>query len=189
MERSMEKTEILASQEKEPLPSKIYIANRILERVDKFTYFGFALSCQGEVDISNKTAKYTKPIGIINNVLQLSVVQRHLVASLQNFSSILWYGREVWTIRKHINRITASKMKFMQRSVGCTKWDLRRNGDILDKLKIKQMRLYSELSEAIEGIHEDQQTNCILSDKRTKISLMASEEVGEKCETITGYWP
>jgi len=55
--------------------SKICIDKRILKTVNKFTYLNYTLSCQGEVDISNKTAKYTKTIGVINNVLKPSLVQ------------------------------------------------------------------------------------------------------------------
>jgi hypothetical protein len=60
MEISTEKTKILAFQGKEPIPRKICIDNRMLERVNKFTYLGCTMSYQGEVDTSNKTAKYTK---------------------------------------------------------------------------------------------------------------------------------
>jgi len=35
-------------------------------------YLGYILSYQVEVDISNKIAKYTTPMAVINNVLKIS---------------------------------------------------------------------------------------------------------------------
>jgi len=37
----------------------------------------------------------------------------------------------------NVNRITAYNMKFMRRTAGYTKWNHKRNEDILDILKIK----------------------------------------------------
>jgi hypothetical protein len=65
MKMSTEKAKILAFQGKEPIPSRVCVDNRILERVNKFTYLDYTLSYQREVDISNKTAKYTKAMGVI----------------------------------------------------------------------------------------------------------------------------
>jgi hypothetical protein len=51
---------------------------------------------------------------------------------------ILCYRREEWTIKKQdINKITACEIKFMQRTVGATKLDQKRNENILDKIKSK----------------------------------------------------
>jgi len=44
--------------------------------------------------------------------------------------------------KKDINKITACKMKFMKRTSDHTKWDHKRNENILDKLKIKPMTNY-----------------------------------------------
>jgi len=49
--------------------------NRILGKVNKFTYLGYTLSYQGEVDIGNKTAKYRTTVGE-NDILKPSPVQR-----------------------------------------------------------------------------------------------------------------
>ena len=47
------------------------------------------------------------------------------------------YGSEAWTLcRSDETRITACEMKFMCRTAGCTKWDLRKNVDILEELKM-----------------------------------------------------
>jgi hypothetical protein len=52
--------------------------NRILERVNTFTYLGYTMSYQGKGELLNKTAKYTKAMGIINNIQRISLEQRHV---------------------------------------------------------------------------------------------------------------
>jgi hypothetical protein len=48
---------------------------------------------------------------------------------------MLCYGSEGWTIRKSDeSRITACEMKFMRRTAGYTKWDLKRNEEVLKEL-------------------------------------------------------
>jgi hypothetical protein len=95
MEITTAQTGIVAFQVKEPIPNEVCTDNRILERVNKFIYFSYSLSCQGEVDISNKISKYTKTMGVIN-ILKPSLVQTHaqlfLYRSLAQL--ILWYGSE-----------------------------------------------------------------------------------------------
>jgi hypothetical protein len=76
MGMSTRKIKILAFQRKEPIQDNVCIDNGILGRVNKVTYFGYMLSSQ-EVDISNKIAKYTKAMGVINNVLEPSLGHRH----------------------------------------------------------------------------------------------------------------
>jgi transposase len=51
--------------------------------VNKLIYLGYTLSYQGEKDITNKDAKYTKTMGVINNVLKPSLVTKtHLHKTL-----------------------------------------------------------------------------------------------------------
>jgi hypothetical protein len=138
-------TKILALQGKESIPNKVYVHNRILEKVNKFTYLGYTLSYEGQVDISNKTAKYTKTTGIKNNVLKPCLVWRHTWVCLYRVLAwpTLCYGSKAWTIRKEdSNGIIACEMKFIQRTAGFTKWDHRRTEEILNKLKIKSMTVY-----------------------------------------------
>jgi hypothetical protein len=66
-----------------------------------------SLSYQGEVDISNKIAKYTKTLGVIDNVLKPSLAQRHAQLCLYRApaQSILCSGSKVSTIkRQDINK-------------------------------------------------------------------------------------
>jgi hypothetical protein len=51
---------------------------------------------------------------------------------------MLCYGSEAWTIRKSDESgITACEMKFMRRTAGYTKWDLKRNEEVLKEIKME----------------------------------------------------
>jgi hypothetical protein len=50
---------------------------------------------------------------------------------------------EAWTIQKSDeSRITACEMKFMRRTAGYTKWDLKRNEEVLKELKVEPILDY-----------------------------------------------
>jgi hypothetical protein len=68
-EISIQKSKVMAFQGKEPVLSKICLNNKMIERMN-FTYLGYKLSFQGEVDLPQNITKYTKPKGIINEVLK-----------------------------------------------------------------------------------------------------------------------
>jgi hypothetical protein len=78
--------------------------------------------------------------------------------------------------------------------VDYTKWDYKINEGNLDKLKTKPVTLCSELSEEMEGTHEQNEyknnpeTDFMLSVKRTKINQMSNEEMGGKYKTITCHF-
>jgi hypothetical protein len=56
---------------------------------------------------------------------------------------MLCYGSESWTIRKSDeSRITACEMKFMRRTAGYTKWDLKRNEEVLKELAVEPILDY-----------------------------------------------
>jgi hypothetical protein len=57
MEISTEKTKIMAFCGKEPVPSKICLNNKILERANEFNYLGYKLSFVGELDLRGKKIK------------------------------------------------------------------------------------------------------------------------------------
>jgi hypothetical protein len=100
MEISTEKTKIMAFCGKEPVPSKICLNNKILERVNKFNYLGYKLSFVGELDLPGKISKDSKNMGIINNVLKPSLVQKHTRMRVYKtlVHPLLCYGSEAWTI-------------------------------------------------------------------------------------------
>jgi hypothetical protein len=91
----------------------------------------------GELDLQGKISKYSKSMGIINNVLKSSLVQKHTRICIYKTLAppMLFCGSEAWTIRKSDeSRITACEMKFMRRTAGYTKWDLKRNEEVLKEL-------------------------------------------------------
>jgi hypothetical protein len=95
---------------KEPVPSKICLNNKILERVNEFHYLGHKLSFMGELHLPGKISKYSKTMGIINNVLKPPLVQKHTRIRIYKTSArpVLCYGSEPWAIRKsNESRITA----------------------------------------------------------------------------------
>jgi hypothetical protein len=87
---------------KEPVPSKICLNNKILERVNKFNYLGYKLSFVGELNLPGKISKYSKTMGFINNVLKPSLVQKHTRMRIYKTLArpMLCYESEAWTIRK-----------------------------------------------------------------------------------------
>lgn len=142
---STTKTKVMAFHGKEPIRSKICINDKILERVNEFTYLGFQLSFLPHLDISQKIFKFNKSVGIINNIMNPSLVQKHTRTRLYKTLArpVLCYGSEAWTLRKcDENRITASEMKFMRRTAGYTKWDHQRNEDILQELGLEPILQY-----------------------------------------------
>jgi hypothetical protein len=75
MEISIQKSKVMAFCVKEPVPSKICLNNKMVERTNDFTYLGHKLPFQGETDLPQKITKHTKTMGIINVVLKPILVQ------------------------------------------------------------------------------------------------------------------
>jgi len=76
--------------------------NKMIERTNNFTYLGYKLSFQGEVDLPQEITTYTKTMGIINEVLKPTLMQKHTRIRLYKTLARpgLCYGSEAWTIRK-----------------------------------------------------------------------------------------
>ncbi|KAJ4437062.1 hypothetical protein ANN_17197 [Periplaneta americana] len=56
---------------------------------------------------------------------------------------VLCYGSEAWAIRtKDESRLTACEMRFMRRTAGYTKWDRKKNEDILQELNVSSILDY-----------------------------------------------
>ena len=139
MEISTEKTKIMAFCGKYPAPSKICVNNKLLERLNIITYLGYKLSFLENLDISEKILKFNKSMGVINRVLKPSLVQKATRVRLYKIMArpILCYGSEAWTLRKRDeSRLTACEMRFMRRTAGYTKWDHKKNEDVLQELNI-----------------------------------------------------
>ena len=81
-------------------------------------------------------------MGVINKIMKPSLVQRHTRIRLYITLArpVLCYGSEAWTMRnKDIHRITASMMKFMRATAGYTRWDHKRNKDVLRELQLESV--------------------------------------------------
>ncbi|KAJ4434647.1 hypothetical protein ANN_23211 [Periplaneta americana] len=67
-------------------------------------------------------------------------VQRHTRIRLYKtlVRPVLRYGSEAWILRKKDeSRITANEMKFMRYTAGYTKWDHKRNEDVMEELQLE----------------------------------------------------
>jgi hypothetical protein len=156
----------------------------MIERTNDFTYFGYTLSFQGETDLPQKITKYTTTIGIINAVLNPTSVQKHpRIRQYKTLAQpVLCYGSKVWTIRKgDSNRLTACKMKFTRRTLDYTKWDHKRNEDILTELKIEPMidyiKHYQESWRShVNRMNAERFLKAILRYQDIKINRVSNEE-------------
>jgi hypothetical protein len=52
---------------------------------------------------------------------------------------VLSYGSEAWTVRTDERRLISAEMRFLRRTAGYTRWDHKRNEDILTELQISQI--------------------------------------------------
>ncbi|KAJ4450125.1 hypothetical protein ANN_01532 [Periplaneta americana] len=69
-----------------------------------------------------------------------SLVQRHTRIGLYKTLAqpVLSYGSEAWTVKnKDVSRITASQMRFMRATAGYTRWDHKKNEDLMQELQIE----------------------------------------------------
>jgi len=142
---SLEMLKVMAFWGKEPVPSKICLNNKIIERTNKFTCLGYKISLQEEADLPQKITKCTRTMGIINEVLKPTLVQKctHICLYKTLAWPVLCYGSEAWTIRKgDSSRLTACELKFMRRTAGYMKWDYKKNEDILMELKTESITEY-----------------------------------------------
>ena len=67
---SVQKTKSMAFKGRDPVRTKIVIDNKIIEKVNSFSYLGSMISYEKELVIDNKPHNYLKITGIINNVFR-----------------------------------------------------------------------------------------------------------------------
>jgi hypothetical protein len=104
--------------------SNTVINNKITEQVNTFNYLGCILSYEQENDVSNKLPKFLQIIGIINQVLKPSKVQKQTRLRIYNTLAIttLLHSSETWTLKElDKSRITAAEMKFLRKTAQYTK--------------------------------------------------------------------
>ena len=86
--------------EKDPAPSKMCLNNKMLARVNSFSYLGYSLSCTHYIHVPNPITKYIEVLGIIRSVMKSQLVQKHAVIKIYKILArpILAYGCEACTV-------------------------------------------------------------------------------------------
>ncbi|KAJ4431805.1 hypothetical protein ANN_20410 [Periplaneta americana] len=138
MEISTDNSKVMAFLGKEPVRSKIFINNKIIEQVKNFRYLGYQTSYEEEKDLNEKIIKFNR--AIINQIFKPTLVQKHTRTRIYKTLArpILCFGSEAWTIRNiDSQRLTAAEMRFMRRTAGYTRMDHIRNFDIMKELQIE----------------------------------------------------
>jgi hypothetical protein len=142
MEINAEKTTFMAFRGMEPVRSKMCINNKTLKQQNNLNYLGNNISYEGEKVLNIKAANFDKVLGIINQIFKLSLVSRHTrIRVCKTLArSVLSYGSEAWRVRRtDEKRLISAEMRFLRRTAGYTRWDHKRNEDILTELQISQI--------------------------------------------------
>jgi hypothetical protein len=106
---------------------------------------GYNISYEGEKDLNIKAANCVKVLGIINQIFKPSLVSRHTRIRVYKplARPVLSYGSEAWTVRRaDERRLISAEMCFLRRTAGYTRWDHKRNEDILTELQMSQITEY-----------------------------------------------
>jgi hypothetical protein len=99
------------------------------------------ISYEGEKNFNIKAENFVKVLGIINEIFKPSLVSRHTRIRVYKTLArpVLSYGNEAWTIRRtDERRLISAEMRFL-RTAGYTRWDHKRNEDILTELQMPQI--------------------------------------------------
>jgi hypothetical protein len=103
---------------------------------------GYNIYYQGEKDLNIKDANFFKVLGIINQIFKPSLVSRHTrVCIFKKLATpVLSYGSEAWTIRRtDEKRLISAEIHFLRRTTGYTRWEHKRNEDILIELQMSEI--------------------------------------------------
>jgi hypothetical protein len=106
---------------------------------------GYNMAHEGEKDMNIKAENFVKVLGIINQILKLSLVSRHTRICIYKTLArlVLSYGSVAWTIRRtDERRLISAETHFLRRTAGYTRWDHKRNEDILTELQMSQITEY-----------------------------------------------
>jgi hypothetical protein len=101
----------------------------------------YNISYEGEKDSNIKTANFVKVLGIINQIFKPSLISRHTRIHIYKTLArpVLSYGSKAWTISRDERRSISAEMRFLRRTAGYSRWDHKRNEDILTELQISQI--------------------------------------------------
>ncbi|KAJ4434022.1 hypothetical protein ANN_16341 [Periplaneta americana] len=121
-----------------------------------------------------------KTMGIINTIMKPSLVQRHIRIRLYKTLArpALCYGSEAWTLRKKDeSRITANEMKFIRYTAGYTKWDHKRNEDVMEELQLEPVinHVKHYQNNWIFHLHRMHRDRILLSSKWEEVSRSSEE--------------
>jgi hypothetical protein len=102
---------------------------------------GYNISYEGKKDFNIKAANLVKVLGIINYIFKPSLISRHTRIRIYKTLArpVLSYGSEAWTIRIDERRLISAEMHSLRRTAGYTRWDHKRNEDILTELQMSQI--------------------------------------------------
>jgi hypothetical protein len=106
---------------------------------------GYNISYEGEKDLNIKATNFVKVLGITNHIFKPSPVSRHTRIRICKTLArpAVFYGSEAWTIRRtEDRRLISAEMCFLRRTAGYTRWDHKRNEDILTELQMSQITEY-----------------------------------------------
>ena len=72
-----------------------------MQNVQTFKYLGCEISYENDKDIEQKLATFALVLGILNNILKLTLVQTFLRIEVCSALAvhILLYGSEIWALR------------------------------------------------------------------------------------------
>ncbi|KAJ4448040.1 hypothetical protein ANN_10052 [Periplaneta americana] len=144
----------------------------------------YNLSIFEDLDISQKINKYTRAMGIVNSLMKPSLVQKHTRIRLYNIFArpMLSYGSEAWTLRKaDKSRITACEMRFIRRTAGYAKWDLKRNCEILKKLKTQPVLDYIVQYQSNWKHHLERMSTVVDSQRKFMIMYHMAKDLWVSC--------
>jgi hypothetical protein len=99
----------------------------------------YNISYEGEKDRNIKPANFVKVLGTINQIFKPLLVSRHTRICIYKTLArpALSYGSEAWIVRRtDERRLISAEMRFLRRTAGYTRWDHKRNEDILTELQI-----------------------------------------------------
>jgi hypothetical protein len=102
---------------------------------------GYNISYEGEKNWSIKATNFVKVLRIINQIFKPSLVSRHTRIRIYKTLArpVLSYGSEAWTVRRTDDRRLISAEIRFPRTAGYTRWDHKRNEDILTELQMSQI--------------------------------------------------
>lgn len=141
LKMSAQKSKVMAFRGKYPVRSKIAIGNYNLEQVSNFRYLGCDISFNIDRDVENKLVKFRNVCGTIHKYLRNRTRKETRLKFYKTIAvPTLMYASETWVNTKKIkNKIQTAEMKFLRNTLGCSLLDKKRNSEIRDILKVKEL--------------------------------------------------